>query len=290
MKAQSPPERPAFYREHHIQGVLSRFVEAVWIAESEARPFPGRQIVIPDGTANWIFNFGDPYAVHFGDASRTCGDGSLVVGVRSHSCLIEITGRLRLLGIRFRPGGLYAFVPNSASDLADRFIAAEIIFGAIAGGIESLLFDARRDVERVHLIERTLMTLKSNRTVEAPIQRAIDAVVQSRGLISIGKVADELDVGYKRLERGFQRSVGLTPKVLARTIRLLFVSYEALHRKNGWTTIAASNGFYDQAHLIAEMKQIVGSTPGSFTAGHSMVASVLSSEQRLSNFSNTHPL
>lgn len=289
MKAETSRPAPPFYREYPVTGPLSRVVEAVWTAESETAPFRVRQTVIPDGTVNWIFNFGDPYALYVDEmlAPRSCAAASLIAGVRSHSCHFEVTGRLGLLGIRFRPGGLYPLIPCPASDLTDQIIVAEVIFGDRVRRLESRLFDGRGDADRVRVIEQTLLALTSRRRVKPQIQRAIDAVVRSRGLISVGQLADELELGYKGLERGFQRAVGLTPKVLARTIRMLFTAHEALHRKTTWTSIAAGHGFYDQAHLIAEMKQIVGTTPGAFTGERSVVASVLTADARLSNFSNT---
>jgi AraC-like DNA-binding protein len=268
---------------------LARFVEAIWTAESASGPFPGPQIVVPDGTVNWIFNLGDPYTLHSDEGTLRCGSGSVIIGARSRSCLMDMSGRLGLLGIRFRPGGLHAFAAHDASELTDRFVPPEAVFGASARSLEARIFEARLPAHRVRLIERTLTGLKRGPDMDPPIQHAVDELLRVRGTRHIAVLAEERALGYKRLERGFQRLIGLTPKRFARTIRLLFVSHEALHQQAPWAAIATNCGFWDQAHLIGDMKKILGATPGDLTSGRSVVASILSSPERLSNFSKSPP-
>jgi AraC-like DNA-binding protein len=280
----------SFYREYRVPPAIDQSVEALWTAESAAGPFPDRQIVVPDGTANWIFNLGEPYSLHLDGGSRICDNGcGVIVGTRSRSCLMEIKGRLSLVGVRFRPGGLHGFVAHDASELTDQFAPSEALFGSAGHSLECRLFDMQLPEDRVRLIEQTLLGLRRDQDGNRPIQRAVEALLRHRGMGSIADLADERGLGYKQLERGFQRLVGMTPKRFARTIRLLFVSHEALHQGATWAAIAASCGFWDQAHLIDEMKQIFGATPTLFRGKRGVLASVLSSGERLSNFLKVSP-
>lgn len=63
---------------------------------------------------------------------------------------------------------------------------------------------------------------------------------------------------FKERER-----VGIGPKDFARSVRL----QRALRRSaitKDWTRVAADAGYYDQAHLIADFRELVGLTPGAF--------------------------
>jgi len=60
--------------------------------------------------------------------------------------------------------------------------------------------------------------------------------------------------------RAFVESIGVGPKEYARSIRL----HRALRRaetSSDWARIATDTGYYDQAHLISEFRQLIGLTP-----------------------------
>jgi AraC-like DNA-binding protein len=60
----------------------------------------------------------------------------------------------------------------------------------------------------------------------------------------------------------FRDTVGVSPKAFARLARFRRALRAA--RDNApasWASIAASAGYYDQAHLIAEFRAIAGVTP-----------------------------
>ena len=79
---------------------------------------------------------------------------------------------------------------------------------------------------------------------------------------SVNAVADDLGVSERHLRRVFRETVGVSPKAFARLTRF----HRALRaaREDGhasWASIAATAGYYDQAHLIAEFRAIAGVTP-----------------------------
>ena len=90
-------------------------------------------------------------------------------------------------------------------------------------------------------------------------------------LVSTGGQAriDELarDVGWSRKHLGarFRDQVGLTPKVAARVMR--FESLLARSRSRGrrtWSELAATCGYFDQAHLNRDFAEFAHTTPGAY--------------------------
>jgi AraC-like DNA-binding protein len=78
-------------------------------------------------------------------------------------------------------------------------------------------------------------------------------------------VAERLGVTARHLRRAFKENIGIGPKEFARTVRLQrAVRAAAATRSNDWAQIAADAGYYDQAHLIADFRELVGFTPGAF--------------------------
>ena len=84
----------------------------------------------------------------------------------------------------------------------------------------------------------------------------------------VGRVAAHLGVTTRHLRRVFADNVGLSPKEYARAARLQRAVRMAVNR-NDWSGIAADAGYYDQAHFIADFRELMGVTPGMFVKhGH----------------------
>jgi transcriptional regulator GlxA family with amidase domain len=84
------------------------------------------------------------------------------------------------------------------------------------------------------------------------------------GEVRVESVAERLGVTARHLRRAFTESVGIGPKEFARTVRLQRAVRTASTTSNDWGQIAADAGYYDQAHLIADFRELVGLTPGAF--------------------------
>src|SRR5690606_667258 len=83
------------------------------------------------------------------------------------------------------------------------------------------------------------------------------------GEARIDRVAAQLGVTDRHLRRAFHEHVGVGPKEYVRSVRLQRVVRLAT-TSNDWGRIAVDAGYYDQAHLIADFRQLVGVTPGAF--------------------------
>jgi transcriptional regulator GlxA family with amidase domain len=86
----------------------------------------------------------------------------------------------------------------------------------------------------------------------------------SRRPVRVESVAERLGVMARHLRRAFTEGVGIGPKEFARTVRLQGAVRTAATTSNDWVRIAADAGCYDQAHLIADFRELVGFTPGAF--------------------------
>ena len=76
-------------------------------------------------------------------------------------------------------------------------------------------------------------------------------------------MAKRLGVTTRHLRRAFIEGVGVGPKDFARTDRLQRAIRYA-ETSSDWGRIAADTGYYDQSHLIADFRQLLGLTPNAF--------------------------
>jgi AraC-like DNA-binding protein len=207
--------------------------------------------VLPDGCADIILDLGlerDPY----------------VAGAMRSALVISLTGRLDMFGVRFQPGGALPFLDTPLHELTDRLVPLDALWGRLAETLFDTLANAAIE-DRVPLVERVLLErLRTTRADAALAVRAAALFQQARGSVGVREVAASLGVGERRLERVFDRCVGLTPKALARVTRFGQAVRRMEQGEAGWTEVAFGAGYADQAHFIREFRSLAGVTPTAF--------------------------
>jgi AraC-like DNA-binding protein len=142
-------------------------------------------------------------------------------------------------------------------------VALEELWGDVATQrLCARLADARDTVSAAAILESAIaerLGVADGRSRRAPL--ALAAADRLTGA-SVGTVAVELGVSERHLRRVFHDAVGVSPKAFAKLVRF----HRALHAARedarlSWAAIAATAGYYDQAHLIAEFRTIAGVTP-----------------------------
>lgn len=169
------------------------------------------------------------------------------------------------IAAQLRPGAVKALLGVSAAYLEGQCINASSILGA--AGDEAL--------ERIALTRSAPARLAAFiRFIERLAQQAEQrddlfaltaaAWMQSRpGRLSLPELTARCGYSDRQIRRKFQESLGLSPKEYARTLRLHSVLQRGSAHAN-WAELAASVGYYDQAHLVDDFKAALGVPPGAF--------------------------
>lgn len=215
-------------------------MECYWSITSTDGP-PAIDRILPDGCADIIIDAGtNPHA--------------FVVGTMSTALLAPRAGRAALFGIRFRPGAAFPFLGLPLRAITDQRVALDALWGART----EPLIDA---VIRGTSIDRILRPPRVAGEDEI-VPNAISIFRQARGGVAVRDVAAALGLGERRLNRAFDRCVGLSPKGFARVMRFREV-YRQIQRGEtlSWTRLAGDAGYADQPHLIREFQALAGLTP-----------------------------
>jgi len=98
--------------------------------------------------------------------------------------------------------------------------------------------------------------------------KVVQLMLHDRSLLRVADVEQRVGVGRRRLQRLFSYYVGVSPKwVLSRyrmhdVVAALDNGYQGL-----LTDLAATYGWYDQAHFIREFSALIGTTPSAYRDG-----------------------
>jgi len=256
-----PAHRHPRYTELPPSAALSSWIECYWSIQAADTPtIPNR--VLPDGCSDLIVGISnDPTP--------------MVVGTMRTAAVIPTAGRVDLFGIRFHPGAALAFLGAPIGELTDRRIPLEQLWGRGADAMAAALEPARhadRAARAERLLQRRLAAWARNRQGdEAMVTRAVNLLRRARGGVGVGQVAAALGVGQRRLQRAFDRSVGLGPKALGRVLRFRRALRDLYRRGNadgapGWASLAFDAGYADQSHFIREFRALAGLTPARYLA------------------------
>lgn len=230
---------------------LSRFVEDV----RAVAPAAGRVRLewLPDGRTSLVFRVLEG------------GKGDVAVaGPRTRALFKDAAGVSRAVLLQLKPGWSAALLGVAASTLTDRVVLLEDLWGRAGGELFFELLEARTLPAVLDRLSRAI-ALRTHHGFEPASARLARRAVRllEGGETRVERVAEQLGVTARHLRRAFTESVGIGPKDFARTVRLQRVVRLAATSKD-WARIALQAGYYDQAHLIADFRELVGLTPGAF--------------------------
>lgn len=249
------------YREHTPHPLLARFVRCIWTLSGRGATPGSVERVVPDGSPELVIHLGDPFQEIDVDGRFQKQSQVLIAGQMGGPLLITPTGVVDLIGVRFKPGGLYPLLGGlDMAELNDR----RLDLAAVDRRLWSLVRDValgRTEAGMISRLERVLISsLRHNG--DPAVERSVEMVSRAGGNLPVKDVARAVGVEARRLQRAFRREVGVPLKLLAEVFRFqrIFGLLES-GRGAAWATFALDCGYYDQAHLIRDFKRFSGQSP-----------------------------
>ncbi|WP_226899986.1 helix-turn-helix domain-containing protein [Nonomuraea phyllanthi] len=241
---------------------LRPLVKAVSVLRADDPAAGERQplVHVPDADTSLIFR------------TTSAGHGDLlVIGPRTRASYYVGKDIPLCLRLRLRPGVARPLLGVPVSELTDRVVCLGELWGAASDRLEAALMQAGGDHGLIldHL-EAALSARPSPDRARGDLVRA--AVQALRGRTGrrrepLPAIARHLAVSERHLRTLFAEAVGLPPKRFERIERVRATL--ALAHANGprWADLAAAAGYYDQSHMTAEFRTLMGVTPGAFFEG-----------------------
>lgn len=179
-------------------------------------------------------------------------------------------GGMEGVEITFAPWAAHRVFGTSMADLTDTVVEADAVLGRRMQRLADELSEAPPGAARFKVLDRRLLQWTARAPAShAPnygVLRAWDLLNRTSGNMSVKLLAEHVQWSTRHLEMEFRRQIGISPKRLARVIRI----NRAIRQLTGGSSpadTALACGYYDQAHLIRDFKALAGTTPGRFQAG-----------------------
>ncbi|OHV42586.1 hypothetical protein BCD48_30790 [Pseudofrankia sp. BMG5.36] len=205
---------------------------------------------------------------------RTTSDRTelVVMGPRTHAEYFEVSRVPFCVKMRMQPGRAQSLLGVPLRGLVDRVVPLSDLWGVAGDRLADDLSKVGSDpTEVVGLLAATLIDQVRTRSPHdlARAELVRSATIALTSLTSPGSrvrtTARSLNVSERHLRNLFTEAVGIPPKHVARIARTRHVLAGA--SQQSLTQLAAEAGYYDQSHMTAEFRRMMGVSPGAFFTG-----------------------
>jgi len=229
---------------------------------------------MPDGSVELVINLGeDESRIYDRDNPQKFQTlpGSIVCGPHSNFFVIDTDEQASVIGIHFKPGGVFPFFDIPVNELHNLHVSLEDLWGMEARSLRERLLGAPTAQAKFILLEQMLLA-RACKPLEAhrAVRFALGAFSGEARVRSIAEVSNQTGMSSRRFIQLFSDEVGLTPKLFCR-VRRFQKAIKLIHLVRGgkefqWADVAAECGYFDQAHFIHDFKAISGINPSSYMA------------------------
>ncbi|HSX53655.1 MAG TPA: AraC family transcriptional regulator [Sphingomonas sp.] len=245
------------------------------------------EYAVPDaGTAEWITLFyhfradvpvledterADHAQLRFriseGAAEYRMPDGGIqaappvhVIGPTSGAMQVKVAGPVHVFGCGITPAGWAALIGNDASTMLNCVLDARELFGPATDDTLARLARAADTKAMVTVAEALITGLARADSPDTAFVRLVDQWLAGCASPELDALTAATGLSHRQVERKCKALYGAPPKLLARKYRALKAAVAFAERGASLDELL-DRGFYDQSHLIHEMKQFTGCTP-----------------------------
>lgn len=242
-----------------------RYVHSYWSMESNEsyeQTFP--DLLIPDGCIEVIFILKGGYKKrNLHDVHIQVIDASTIVGIQDKTVLVKRTGKVKMVGIKFKPIGFFKLFGWDGRKTAGKTIGLHEFNDVSLTEMETILSKITLENVDASTIENILFNgrpLLKFSEKEAAVEAAVDKTLETNGNLSVQELCKSIYKSERQLQRYFKTYVGLSPKKFGNLIR-----FKELYKNNVLKEIPEQHfhdyGYFDQNHFIKDYKKNLGTTP-----------------------------
>ena len=231
------------YTEYHIEE-LEEYCMCIWTMKS--KKILDKTIannILPDACIDIVIDF----------VNRTI----CFAGFSKETEPFELKQNIDYIGVRLKPSVFYSLFHIGADKIMDK----EIPFNEIEKEISlEAILNLKDTEERIEYLKRYLLE-KTRNQKEMQFVDLVEELYKSPKEQSVIEIAEKFGYHERHLYRVFKTNYGVAPKVLLNILRLHLCLTFMLEENKDLVEIACLCGFYDQSHLIREIKKYTGISP-----------------------------
>lgn len=212
---------------------------------------------VPHPAITLIINLGEPLLVD--DRPFT----SFVAGLHERPVRTEHPGRQYGIQLDLPPLTAYTLLGRPLGELGNTTVGLDDLLGPSARGLVEALGAAPDWTARFALLDRALTARLDRGPRAAPeVGWAWRELSRTGGRTGVAALTAATGWSHRHLATRFRQQVGLSPKAFGRVLRFQrAVRLLTAPARPTLAEIAAACGYFDQAHLNRDFRDLAGTTP-----------------------------
>ncbi len=222
------------------------------------------QRLTPDGYVEINFSMDAPMKRKNSDGTSFIMINFYLTSRFSDHYFVQPIGAVRMIGIRFFPWGIRPFIKVPASEIADRFLTHEEIFGSRIKALQQMVLDADAPRNAIREIEKYfILELYRQEHDDMIVSKIARRIYDSKGIINLDELCSASNLSVRRIEQRFNDALGVCPKLYSRLAKFQHAMQQlsCTSDDDNLTGIAYDCGYFDQSHFIKDFKDFAGITP-----------------------------
>lgn len=218
--------------------------------ESKSPPFQ----ILPDGTMELIFNYGDPYSVSIKGKKFTINRGVFLRGICLSPITLQMGKNIQLWGVRINPIWV-------SSHLG---VNPKVNFENVISLDEFNLKNGTTPTTHEDFFDRFAKQVAWNaQDITHPnILKAINEIEKHHGTLTIIELAKKCFMSVSSLERNFKIAFGISPKAYSQLTKFKFIANQlASNVEIKQLDLISAFNLTDQSHLNKITKSFSNETP-----------------------------
>lgn len=216
----------------------------------------------------------------FPDGSKTQCSGAMLIGPTTAAVKFEIEGPFHMFGLGITAAGWGALTQQDAAQYLDKAVPAVKVFPNIEQRLDEVRalgslaeMGAAADAIIAPIIEQ------ANPEMIA-FTRMVDRWLASGVSPMVSDLHAQSSLSERQLTRRVKQLYGMPPKYLARKYRALRAARALIDAQPDEADFLR-DAFYDQSHMIRELKLFAGTTPTRLRVGEGEIARLIDQRGQL---------
>ncbi|PTT01352.1 AraC family transcriptional regulator [Pedobacter sp. HMWF019] len=250
------------YQEIHPPEHLRNHIRYCWTLESEhaensTTPFR----TMADGCPGLIYQPKSEGTLYQGNKQLS---DLFLFGQSTRYAELQLTGNFQAIGIHFYPNALKTLFGLPAEELTNSCLNLEDLVKKKHPALSDQLLYAPSANDQLKILFYFLdMEQKSSLHLQdAAMKQALAQIIQSKGLVPLKSLQDDLGLSERSMERKFKAYTGISPKLFSRICRFQASLIQLRNNEyDKFSDIAYENNYADQSHFIRSFKEFAGFSP-----------------------------
>lgn len=260
--------------------MLKQCIKYFWVMQNDHNTSVHHKL-LPVSNIDFVLNFSAPITYVIDDITKTIPKNFHFIGLRNQAYTISQTGHLNIIGISFFPAGLYPFLKTPLSEFTNKTVELETLAQRFTAAIESKLSITGSVATKLENIENALLELIDiNLLPNQQVMHIFSAFNANMDYLNVEHFCLEYGINQRKLERIFNKYIGISPKLYSRLNRFQKVVNHLANTNNPakLVSLAYEYEYWDQTHFIKDFKAFSGCSPSQFIKQRKSIKEILKTD------------